>query len=411
MAQLQQNLTAGVARAVISTAINGGSLEDALRDGIKGAILDTVAAQTANAIGDLTGPDKLNTFTNALAHAIAGCAVGAARTESSGGCAAGALGAAVGELAAQAYGKQPDTVQFAAMMSGIAVAIAGGDANQINLGSQAGANAAANNYLNHQQEIAFQNALKGCNKDTKCIEDTVSKWQTFEREQSANVDSCDSSKICTSYSHDARDSRGFTNNEINEMCGGVAVCISFASDLPRLNVIDEINGRQNGHSVALARAVQQLIDLGISPETASVAAGLTPADLAGVALGVGGAIRGVLSPSLSANGVVVPRIVSGTLPAAEEAVVKATMDHIIAGTTPSGNLSIRWGIPFENRAGDLPGGQYASSPYKEYRVAPLPGQAGPGPNRLVVNSITGEMYYTWNHYGDRNAKPPFVQVR
>jgi guanyl-specific ribonuclease Sa len=145
--------------------------------------------------------------------------------------------------------------------------------------------------------------------------------------------------------------------------------------------------------------------------TASVAAGLTPADLAGAAMGVSGAIKGLSAPRLAANGTVVPRIVSGTLPTAEEAVIKTTMDHIIAGTTPSGNLGVRWGIPFQNRAGELPGGQYAASPYQEYRVAPLPGQTGAGPNRIVVNSATGEMYYTWNHYGGRNAKPPFVQVK
>ncbi|MBB3179963.1 filamentous hemagglutinin N-terminal domain-containing protein [Variovorax sp. Sphag1AA] len=130
-------------KAVISTAINGGSLEEALKEGLKGALVDTVAAQGANAIGDM----NLDEFTNKIAHAIAGCAVGAARTD--GSCAAGALGAAVGEMAAEAYGRQIDTVQFAAMMSAIAAAIAGGDATQINLASQAGANAAANNYLSH----------------------------------------------------------------------------------------------------------------------------------------------------------------------------------------------------------------------------------------------------------------------
>ena len=159
MAQLQQNLTAGAARAVIGTAINGGDFETALRDALKGAILDTVAAQTANAVGDLTVSGQLDTFTNAVAHAIAGCAVGAARADSSAGCGAGALGAAIGELAATAYGGHTDTVQFAAMISGLAVAIAGGDARQINLGSQAGGNAAANNYLNHT-EAALRERLK-----------------------------------------------------------------------------------------------------------------------------------------------------------------------------------------------------------------------------------------------------------
>ncbi|MEJ8827507.1 DUF637 domain-containing protein, partial [Variovorax humicola] len=153
LTQLGQNLQAGAARALIDTAINGGSLEDSLKNGLKAAILDTVAAQAANAIGGLSMGDDavLDGFTNKVAHAIAGCAVGAMRADNAGGCGAGALGAAVGEMAAEAYGRQIDTTQFAAMLGGIAVAIAGGDATQINLASQAGANAAANNYLSHSQ--------------------------------------------------------------------------------------------------------------------------------------------------------------------------------------------------------------------------------------------------------------------
>ena len=150
MDQLGQNLQAGAAKAVIGTAINGGSLEDSLKSNLKNALLDTMAAQSANAIGDITAGDgTLDKFTNKVAHAIAGCAVGAARTDTSGGCGAGAIGAAVGEMAAEAYGRQTDTTAFAAMVSAIAVDATGASAAEINLASQAGANAAANNYLNH----------------------------------------------------------------------------------------------------------------------------------------------------------------------------------------------------------------------------------------------------------------------
>ena len=150
MDQLGQNLQAGAAKAVIGTAINGGSLEDSLKSNLKNALLDTMAAQSANAIGDITAGDgTLDEFANKVAHAIAGCAVGAARADTSGGCGAGAIGAAVGEIAAEAYGRQADTTAFAAMVSAIAVAATGASAAEIHLASQAGANAAANNSLNH----------------------------------------------------------------------------------------------------------------------------------------------------------------------------------------------------------------------------------------------------------------------
>jgi filamentous hemagglutinin len=146
--QLGQNLKAGIARTLVSTAINGGSLEDNLKGAITTAFIDTAAAQGANWIGDMQQAGTLDAFTHKLAHALAGCAAGAARAGTN-GCAPGAIGAVIGEISAEAYGKKSDTVEFAAMVSGIGAALAGGDAAQISLASSAGANAAANNYLKH----------------------------------------------------------------------------------------------------------------------------------------------------------------------------------------------------------------------------------------------------------------------
>lgn len=162
MTQLGQNLQAAAARAVIGTAINGGSLEDSLKFQLKAAFIDTFAAQGAHQIGDWTQTGALDGFANKIAHAIAGCAIGAAKAASSSGCGAGALGAAIGELSAELYGTQIDTVQFASMMAGIAAAIAGGDAAAINLASQTGANAAANNYLKHAERKQLKAAQKAC---------------------------------------------------------------------------------------------------------------------------------------------------------------------------------------------------------------------------------------------------------
>ncbi|WP_408733303.1 ribonuclease domain-containing protein [Burkholderia cepacia] len=106
----------------------------------------------------------------------------------------------------------------------------------------------------------------------------------------------------------------------------------------------------------------------------------------------------------------IARIAPGSLPAAEESALLNTLSHIDNGTVPTGPLAKKWGTQFKNWAGDLPGGQGPTSPYREYRVAPSPGTTGAGANRIVANSQTGEMYYTWTHYGDA-GNPAFVQIR
>ncbi|MGW4995664.1 polymorphic toxin-type HINT domain-containing protein [Streptomyces mirabilis] len=106
----------------------------------------------------------------------------------------------------------------------------------------------------------------------------------------------------------------------------------------------------------------------------------------------------------------VARIAPGSLPPTEEAALGRTLSHIDAGTVPTGPTARRWGIPFQNREGKLPGGQGANSPYREYRVEPPPGTSGAGALRVVRNDQTGETYYTWTHYGD-SGDPAFVQVR
>jgi guanyl-specific ribonuclease Sa len=73
-------------------------------------------------------------------------------------------------------------------------------------------------------------------------------------------------------------------------------------------------------------------------------------------------------------------------------------------------VATKWGTQFKNWAGYLPGAKGQASPYLEYRVAPVPGTSGAGPLRVVTNPQTGEMFYTWTHYGDTGA-PAFVQIR
>jgi filamentous hemagglutinin len=94
--KLTVNLVNAGGRALTNTAINGGSLEDALKSAMIGGLVDTVHGQVASKIA-LQGYDYL---THKLAHALAGCAAGAA---AQGTCKDGAIGGAMGEVVAEMF--------------------------------------------------------------------------------------------------------------------------------------------------------------------------------------------------------------------------------------------------------------------------------------------------------------------
>jgi filamentous hemagglutinin len=140
---LQKNLVNNTASTLVNNAINGGDLRDQLNQGFRNAFFDTTAARGANWIGDKKADDILNAFTHKLAHAVAGCVIGAARADD---CRSGALGAVVGEISAELYAnknggapltseQKTDTVNFAKMIAGISAAATG---NDVNLAAAAG---------------------------------------------------------------------------------------------------------------------------------------------------------------------------------------------------------------------------------------------------------------------------------
>ena len=209
--QLQRQLIDGAASALVRSAINGTSLEDELRYSLTNALWNTVAAQGANAIGDLTqGPDaKFNGLVNKIAHAIAGCAVGAGRANSSSGCAPGALGAVVGELTAEMYDRHDDTVRMAELMSVLAVAVAGGDEHQLSIAMSAGGNAAANNYLNHDQWRDFAKELAACGKDPLCEAEKRAKYADLGKKQDAALAVCDKVGNCDALKKEVTEGRAY----------------------------------------------------------------------------------------------------------------------------------------------------------------------------------------------------------
>jgi filamentous hemagglutinin len=160
--QLLKNVTNNLAGSAIDSAINGKAFDEkALGAALTNALITTGLASGAGAIGDARvdgnaaagTANSLNDFTNKIAHAVLGCAGGAA---TGGGCSAGAVGAVIGEMTAE-YAKDAKLSDSQALAlaktlsaaSGVLVGGGGDNAAAVNAAATTGANAAENNYLNH----------------------------------------------------------------------------------------------------------------------------------------------------------------------------------------------------------------------------------------------------------------------
>jgi hypothetical protein len=160
----------------VNTAIHGGSLQDNLAQGIADAVVTAGAAMGANEIGQWTSPGidlvtgavtppALNRFAGEVAHAIVGCAAGAARTGNADGCAPGAVGAVAGHLAAGFINPTGDptraaeTIAWSQVMSGVAGALVGTNGQSVYVAAGTGANAVENNRMLHPDERTMARRL------------------------------------------------------------------------------------------------------------------------------------------------------------------------------------------------------------------------------------------------------------
>ncbi|PNG52886.1 MULTISPECIES: DUF637 domain-containing protein [unclassified Variovorax] len=176
MQNLGRHVINASARAIVDTAINGGSLQDNLAHGIVNSIVTAAAASGAYEIGQWTSagidpitgavaPPALNRFAGEVAHAIVGCAAGAARAGNGEGCAPGAVGAAVGHLAAGVINptgdvsQTTDTLIWSRLVGAIAGGMVGGDVKSLDIAERAASNAVQNNRMLHPDERAAARRL------------------------------------------------------------------------------------------------------------------------------------------------------------------------------------------------------------------------------------------------------------
>jgi Possible hemagglutinin (DUF637) len=196
-ANLFKNAVNATSSAALSAMVSGKPFdENSLADALGSALVTTSTAFGAKGIGDAKDSGDLNTFTHKLAHAVLGCAGGAATQGNATGCSPGAVGAVVGELAAEYYNptgnpaKAAETVNFAKLMSALAGVIATGDgsnAQAVNTAAAMGANAAENNYLSHVENESRLVAARACEAGDAKACNTRDAWDELDKKRDAQL--------------------------------------------------------------------------------------------------------------------------------------------------------------------------------------------------------------------------------
>lgn len=210
MSNLARNITNNLAGTVINSAITGKPLnEGALQSALSSAFITAGMVQGANSIGDAWVAGTLNDYTQALAHAVAGCLGGAATAGNGGGCAPGAIGAVVGELTAK-YATESgmnasNALALAKMMSATAgLLVSGGEGTAVNVAATTGANAAENNYLSHQQNKDRYEARESCRPGNEAACEKAAQLDALDRERDAQFHAdCDGALSTTTGCADA----------------------------------------------------------------------------------------------------------------------------------------------------------------------------------------------------------------
>ena len=156
------NLINAGGRAVTTTAINGGNLEDALKQALVGGLVDTAHGQVASKFKVL----ESEYLAHKLAHALAGCVAGAA---AGGACKDGAIGSAVGEVVAGMFkpangmffteAEKTTVLGYSKLVAGAVSAYAGGNAQTAITTAEV---AVRNNYLTDSQKQKKERELASC---------------------------------------------------------------------------------------------------------------------------------------------------------------------------------------------------------------------------------------------------------
>ncbi|EOY0600059.1 hemagglutinin repeat-containing protein, partial [Escherichia coli] len=165
-----------------------------------GNLAGALAGASAPELAHLLKSTEKDPAVNAIAHAILGGAVAAMQGNN---VAAGAAGAATGELAARAIAgmlypgvKQSDLSEeqkqtistLATVSAGLTGGLTGNSTASAAVGAQSGKNAVENNYLSEEQSLTFDKELSECRNSGGDCQNVIDKWKKISDEQSAEID-------------------------------------------------------------------------------------------------------------------------------------------------------------------------------------------------------------------------------
>lgn len=241
--KLSFNLINAGGRALTTTAIEGGNLEDALKGALLGAAVDTAQGAAASEIKGLEG----EYLAHKLAHALAGCVAGAA---AGGTCQDGAIGAATGEIVAELFeGQKPSitasdadkkaydakVLAYSKVIAGAVSAFSGGNAQSAITTAEI---AVQNNYLSKPQLLALQKELTDC-KASGCNETqtnaVLDKYAKLSAQNDAALAACTTTACVESHRKVLSDAA--------QVSAGVMWQVASSHGNDRL--IGELLGRQN----------------------------------------------------------------------------------------------------------------------------------------------------------------------
>lgn len=178
--------------ALVTTAINGGSLSDNIEDALLFNLANVLQGSLA---GEIKGLEDTNYILHKIAHAAAGCM---AATVAKNDCEAGAIGAAIGEMAADLVPKNKPIEEMTAAERDVynrkvlattqlvAGGIAGLGGYDVNTAVQTANIAVTNNYLTSQQFKSLKGELDACSTND-CKTKIFSKYQTISNNNDNNL--------------------------------------------------------------------------------------------------------------------------------------------------------------------------------------------------------------------------------